>query len=736
MSTASADCDRFLWVRFQLYDIEEALTPEAVLTTLAHLPKTLTETYHRIIEKTADSPGGSNKLATMSKMFCWLSIARRPLRLEELEEAVALDVSDTHLHADRVPRNAGERLVAACSNLAVHNVEDDTVVFAHHTVKQYLCSSTSSNTSVYVNLSEAEDDIGDICLAYLSFSDFETQVTKAEPKFTMKQTIVDDMIWRSIPFGSRLRSVASTLTSWRRSTGSNFSYDVVLAIPNMAGPSSKLISKYTLLEYIVEFWVSHTAHFRPGPPGDEGTPGLSLSWSKFKRVALLRQLPFEFRPWNSLQHRQNFDTYFSLILETADRGVRQYSRTLREKEMSLSMFSWALQHAVGSVLALFVHDDLHMYFEALRVANSTPDIKRTSPDPKHVLEVLLYLTTEPSRSATEFPPGVHGQTPWTCDFLLQLLHESCIRDKGMNAAAFYDFLVIEFSRCFGPEYWNHLAFDTVLLAARSEDHDVFKCVYDGYIDTPQALKSSEQVRVDMLKAIFLTSGPFDRIAFLLLLRHCSRLGQAALGDLAKANKNNSVRQAIIVADMLSGVPLETLVKLRKPSSPDTRLRWEGGWSHEAFWTMETLHGVSIDSLVLAMQEAHSCVGEEISSAVEAFSMGEYRLLANHEQYGVELYEDGDKHLLQYDTRLYEMDWTSFSALLVKSDYWHAAEALVGYSGLASDVKFALVLLASDLDGRGQGHFSMHAAPKKTVKAPNAFQFTKARWNVRRAVRNS
>lgn len=680
-------------------------------------------------------------MATMFRMFRWLSVARRPLRLEELEEAVALDVSDTHLHADRVPRGAGERLVAACSNLAVHNVDDDTVVFAHHTVKQYICSigtHTTPTTSVCVNLREAEDDTGKLCLAYLSFSDFETQITKAEPKLTISQTIVDDMIWRSIPFGSRLRSVASTLTTWRRSTGSNFSYDVVLAILSMAGPSSKLISKYTLLEYIVEFWVSHTAHFRPGAPGDEGDLSLSLSWNKFKRVALLRQLPFEFRPWNNLQHRQNFDNYFDSVLKTADRAGRGYSRSLREQETSLSMFSWALQHAVGSALALFVHDDLHMYFEALRVANSTPDMMRDSPDPKHVLDVLLYFTTERSKSATELHSGVQGQTPWTCESLLHLLHESSTREKGIHANAFYDYLVIEFSRCLGPESWNQLAFDTVLLAVRSEDHDAFPCLYGGYTDTPQASKSSEQVRMDLLEAIFFASGPFDRIAFVLLFRYYSCLGLRTLRDLVKTHKNDSLRQAIIVIEILHGIPLDTLVEIQSnPSSRDTRLEWVGGWSNfQEFWPIKTLHGVSMDELLSAMQDAHSCVGEEISSAVEAFSVGEYRLLANHEGYGVELYEDGDKHLVQYDTRLYEMNWTSFSALLATFDYCQEAETLVGFPGLASDVKFALILLASGLDGRGRGHLTTHVAPKKIVKAPNALQFTKARWNVRRAVRKS
>lgn len=167
---------RFLWAKFQLIDIREALTEEAIRKTLANLPKTLSEIYLRIIHKTYSSPGGEAKFHIMCAAFRWISVARRPLRLDELEEAVSLRPEDTYLHTDRIPRDVGGRLMSACGNLAVYDEEENTVSFAHHTVKQFLLSSQQHENVIpsIIDLKRGEEDVGNMCLAYLGFSDFET----------------------------------------------------------------------------------------------------------------------------------------------------------------------------------------------------------------------------------------------------------------------------------------------------------------------------------------------------------------------------------------------------------------------------------------------------------------------------------------------------------------------------------------------------------------------------------
>ena len=59
-----------------------------------------------------------------------------------------------------------------------------TVRFAHHTVRQYLLSEDAKHrrTSFVFSIKEAETFVGTMCLTYLSFSDFDTQIEVRQPE--------------------------------------------------------------------------------------------------------------------------------------------------------------------------------------------------------------------------------------------------------------------------------------------------------------------------------------------------------------------------------------------------------------------------------------------------------------------------------------------------------------------------------------------------------------------------
>ncbi|KAJ4988295.1 ankyrin repeat-containing protein [Stagonosporopsis vannaccii] len=319
--------------KFQLIDIEEALTENALRTTLNHLPVSLNDTYLRILPRTFQGPEGPAKLAPKRKIFCWIATARRPLRLYELEEGLALEPTDTFLHTNRIPTDSGAKLFSDIGNLAVINDNDKTVSLTHNTVEQFLWSRDNRDDEIadLIALSSSKAEIGDICLAYLDFLDVETQIANAPTQVQLQAPMAHEIVWTNVPFAGHVRYVLAWTSPCRdrAKTGGqdleslNFAVSLPLA----------LNKKFVLLEYIIDNWIYHTSHLRP----------YAASWANFQHVALHRQLDLEFQPWNENVHQSRVDGI-------TPKGV----------------YAWALQNAIGSLFGLLDRPSLYDHVYVVR----------------------------------------------------------------------------------------------------------------------------------------------------------------------------------------------------------------------------------------------------------------------------------------------------------------------------------------------------------------------------------
>ena len=95
---------------------------------IGDLPKDLPETYERALARI--NSAGTAKSA--QKIFRWIAAAKRPLSLEELREAIAIQPCQPSLNSEAL-ENDINRLVPYCGNLIVFDEEDQVVQFAHHT---------------------------------------------------------------------------------------------------------------------------------------------------------------------------------------------------------------------------------------------------------------------------------------------------------------------------------------------------------------------------------------------------------------------------------------------------------------------------------------------------------------------------------------------------------------------------------------------------------------------------
>lgn len=191
----------------------------------------------------------------------------------------------------------------------IRDHDDCTVQFAHHTVRQYLLSDAAGQrkeTFAYT-VEQAEFFVGGMCLTYLSFSDFCTQieVRDQEPKVERPPDLFKPgaALWIPNLLGVRgpLLDIPYRLLGGFSSSSSSSTpiIDFGKFMKPAIGaqdrkPSSELLERYSLLGYILDNWMYHTREFAVKS---------SEQHNKLQNLAKYQNLSFEFRPSGANQHK-------------------------------------------------------------------------------------------------------------------------------------------------------------------------------------------------------------------------------------------------------------------------------------------------------------------------------------------------------------------------------------------------------------------------------------------------
>ncbi len=130
---------RFRWVYCQLEVLRHCF-PTNVRRVLEELPKSLDETYERILKEI----NNANREHSYRLLQC-LTVAARPLRIEELAELLAIDLKGGGIpkwNADWRWEDQEEAVLSACSSLitVITNNGSRVVQFSHFSVKEFLTS--------------------------------------------------------------------------------------------------------------------------------------------------------------------------------------------------------------------------------------------------------------------------------------------------------------------------------------------------------------------------------------------------------------------------------------------------------------------------------------------------------------------------------------------------------------------------------------------------------------------
>jgi ankyrin repeat protein len=127
------------------------------------------ETMERIERQDGDSP----ELA--KEALSWITFAKRPLTTLELQDAMAVEINKPELDKDNLPDI--EDIVSVCAGLVTVDEESHIIRLVHYTTQEYF-EQTAKHW-----FPDAETDIAQACITYLSFNNFEQGYCRTEDEF-------------------------------------------------------------------------------------------------------------------------------------------------------------------------------------------------------------------------------------------------------------------------------------------------------------------------------------------------------------------------------------------------------------------------------------------------------------------------------------------------------------------------------------------------------------------------
>ena len=174
---------RFRWVFCQL-EVLRCCFPSNLRRILEELPKSLDDTYKRILK----GLNNANQVHAYRLLQC-LTVASRPLRVEELAEVLAFDLSPggiPKLNTDWRWENQEEAVLSACSSLVSVIIKDGSriVQFSHFSVKEFLTSDRLAHcmeeSQFYIPVELSHTILAQACLGVLLSLDDRTDMHSAQ----------------------------------------------------------------------------------------------------------------------------------------------------------------------------------------------------------------------------------------------------------------------------------------------------------------------------------------------------------------------------------------------------------------------------------------------------------------------------------------------------------------------------------------------------------------------------
>ncbi|KAE8440424.1 hypothetical protein EG329_008005 [Mollisiaceae sp. DMI_Dod_QoI] len=165
----------FLLANFHLKFVFKQRNNQKIQWALDVLPDSIDDTYAGLLRRTEIH----DEHQLVIRLLCWMTGAVRPLRLNELAEAVSIENGQTRMNRD-VIMNEPERLTEIFGPLIRTDNKTNEVFLAHYSLKEYLVSSRILEpkegeidaSRYHIEPSRTSLYLSKVCLTYLLLKDF------------------------------------------------------------------------------------------------------------------------------------------------------------------------------------------------------------------------------------------------------------------------------------------------------------------------------------------------------------------------------------------------------------------------------------------------------------------------------------------------------------------------------------------------------------------------------------
>lgn len=224
------------------------------------MPKDLTETFKRALRRIT----AQRNADVASKSFRWVAAAKRPLSVDELREAIFIEIGQEYSRPERFP-NGIHNIGSWCENLINVDEEKNIVQFAHHTVRQFLISKDSDPEleNFHCEADEADHYLGEICVTYLNFNNFKTTLARRPrpPPQIIPAEIAHQALRNEKGSTNLLRTMARFASGASRKSVTTNVVDVISSLTSNDAMVDKTESEHPFLKYASKYMILHTKNF-------------------------------------------------------------------------------------------------------------------------------------------------------------------------------------------------------------------------------------------------------------------------------------------------------------------------------------------------------------------------------------------------------------------------------------------------------------------------------------------
>lgn len=165
----------FLQVKLHLSLVDTARSARDLRTVINSLSDGYEATYEKILVSIQEQY--PHQLDEIKLILEWL-VVDGPMATSQLAEAVSIRPNDTNLDFEGIPADVDDVIAPLAQIVSTQRTTDGelSVQLLHQTVKDYLTSGKLLDTPAkffHVDKPNAHAKVADLCLQYLSFSDFE-----------------------------------------------------------------------------------------------------------------------------------------------------------------------------------------------------------------------------------------------------------------------------------------------------------------------------------------------------------------------------------------------------------------------------------------------------------------------------------------------------------------------------------------------------------------------------------